>query len=85
MSGLFSKFTSGLSSPGKHAAVVIPNDSTDLATFARALFIGTGGAIKVDTVGGETITMVVTTGLLPLRVKRVYATGTAALDITAIW
>lgn len=85
MAGLFSKFTTGLSSPGKHAAAVTPNDSVDLGTYARALLVGTSGDIKVDTVGGETVTIVAFSGILPLRVKRVYLTGTSALNITAIW
>lgn len=85
MAGLFEKFTSGLSSPGQHAAVVTPNDSADLATFARALIIGVAGNVKVDTVGGETVMIPAVAGVLPVRVRRVYSTDTTASGIVAIW
>lgn len=72
--------------PAEHAASVTPNDSADLATPARALIIGTGGALKVDMVGGETVTMAaVPAGVLAISVKRVHATGTDASNITALW
>lgn len=71
--------------PAKHAAAITPNDSTDLTNFPRALVIGTGGTLKVTTVGGETVTLTVVSSILPLMVERVFATGTTATDITGLW
>lgn len=72
--------------PAQHAASVSPSDSTDLSVSTRALIIGTAGALKVDTVGGETVTIAsVPAGILPIEVTRVYSTGTTASDITALW
>ena len=86
MADLFSENSSGLASPGEHAAAVTPNDGADLSYSARALYIGTAGALVVDTVGGETVTFAnVPVGWFPVRVKRVRATGTAASDIVAVW
>lgn len=85
MAGLFSKFTTGLTSPAKNAAEVVPNNSVDLTTYSRGLIIGVAGTIKVDTVGGNTVTITAVAGILPIRVKRVYATGTSASNIVAIW
>lgn len=72
--------------PCTHAAAVSPSNTVDLTTIPRCLLIGTGGALKVDTRGGETgITLQVQAGILPLRVTRIYAMGTTATDIVALW
>ncbi|MGN6812553.1 MAG: spike base protein, RCAP_Rcc01079 family [Thermomicrobiales bacterium] len=70
-----------------HAVAVTPSDSTDLATPARALFVGGAGAIVLNTTGGETsvtIAAVPAGTTLPLSVKRVRATGTTATSIVAL-
>ena len=87
MADQFETNASGLDSPAKHAAEVTPSDSTDLTTFARALYIGGAGDVKIDTVAGETVTFVgITAGsILPVRAARVYATGTSATSIVALW
>lgn len=85
----FVSMQTGLDSPGSHIALVTPNDSTDLVKASRGLLIGGSGTLKVTTVGGETITIPATCvpagGVLPLRVARVWATGTTATDIHSIW
>jgi hypothetical protein len=77
----------GLDSPANHAAAVTPNDGADLATAARALYVGTGGNVEVVTVGGETVvfTAVPTGFVLPVRVARVKAASTTANNIVALW
>lgn len=77
----------GLSSPAAYAAAVTPSDTVDLTSEARALFVGTGGNVRVLTVGGDTVTFnAVPAGTtLPVRVKRVYATSTTASNIVALW
>jgi hypothetical protein len=50
------------------------------------LYIGTSGDVTVTTVGGNDVTFAnVPVGVLPIRVKRVWATGTSATGIIAIW
>lgn len=71
--------------PADHAAVVTPSDSTDLAVFPSALMVASEGDLRVTTRGGQTITMTVPAGIIPLRVQRVFATGTTATGITALW
>lgn len=86
MSDVFSNHAAGLSSPASHAAAVTPNDSADLSTAARALYVGTAGNISLVTTGGDTVTLSnVAAGILPIRVARVRATGTTASNIVAIW
>jgi len=51
-----------------------------------SLFVGTGGNLRVLTVGGETVTLnnIGNATFIPLQVQRVYATGTTAADIIAM-
>jgi len=73
--------------PAHYAVAVTPNDGADLADTSRALYIGGGGDVKVDMLGSGTVTFVgVAAGtVLPLRADRVYATGTTATSIVALW
>jgi hypothetical protein len=73
--------------PAVSAAVVAPNDGTDLPTApTRALYIGVAGDVKVDMADGSTVTFAgVANGILPISVKRVYLTGTAATNIVALY
>ena len=76
--------------PATHVAVVTPSDAADLTNAARALFIGTGGDLKVTTTGGETVAFVgLTSGMiLPVAVTKVFATGqagTIASNIVALY
>lgn len=73
--------------PADNAAAVTPNDSTDLTNTARALYVGTGGDIKITTAGGDTVTLNDVQGgsILPIRTKRVFSTGTTASNMVAIY
>lgn len=70
-----------------NAAVVTPSDTVNLPVAARALWVGGTGAVKVDTVGGQTVTFTaVPAGVrLPVQVKRVYAAGTSATLMLALY
>jgi hypothetical protein len=51
------------------------------------LYSGSGGNIRVLTVGNDDVTFVgvVPGAFVPVQVKRVFATGTAPTDIIAMW
>jgi hypothetical protein len=89
MPDTFADRVHGLESPAARAALVTPDDSTDLAFTTRAIMVGVNGTLRVTTAGGDTLTLpasCVTAGmLLPIRVARVHATGTTASDILAVW
>lgn len=88
MADTFENFSSSLESPADNAASLTPNDSTDLSTVARGVYIGGAGDITVDFVGdGTNITITgLSAGVIyPFRVQRLYSTGTTATDIVGLW
>jgi hypothetical protein len=74
------------SQPATAAFAITPNDGADLAKYTRALYIGVSGDVKVDMIDGGTgiVFKAVAVGILPIAVKRVYATGTAATNIIGL-
>lgn len=72
--------------PATGALTVTPNDTTKLATVARALWVGAGGNVAVLMEDDTTATFVgVPTGtVLPIRVQRVNSTNTTASSIVAL-
>ncbi|WP_295174434.1 hypothetical protein [uncultured Brevundimonas sp.] len=73
--------------PARRAAAVTPSDAADLTTYAKALYVGAAGNVRVLTVGGEDGDAVTfanhPVGWLPVQVRRVLATGTTATQIVA--
>lgn len=68
------------------AFAVAPSNSNDLATVARALYVGNTGDITLDTPESTSILFsnVQAGSILPVMVKRVRATGTTATGIVAL-
>lgn len=73
-----------VNSPVTGAAAVTPNDSTNLTETTVSLYIGTAGTLKVSFEDGSTATYAaIAAGRHPLRVNRVWSTGTSATNIVA--
>lgn len=86
MSDPFDGATTGLESPALHLAPVVPNDAADLATACRALAVTQSGQVQITTITGQTGTIFVAAGVpFPIRVRRVWASGTTASEIVALW
>jgi hypothetical protein len=86
-----------LISNGKHphdaarqSYVVVPNNSSNLPTACRGLYVGVTGNVKVllidDPSGGEgTVFANLVAGVVhPLACRKVFATGTTATSIVAV-
>lgn len=75
------------SRPAASAAAVTPHDTNDLASETRMLYVGGAGAVKVDLVDTDAVTFAAVPAgtVLPIRVTRVYSTGTTATSIVALW
>lgn len=73
--------------PARSAVAVTPDDTTNLAVAARALYIGVAGDVSVEMVedGSAIVFKAVPVGILPIMVTRVNSTGTAATNIVALF
>jgi hypothetical protein len=80
----------------RSAAAVTPSDTTNIPSVSTedgsgnngcVLYVGGYGDIRVLTVGGDDVTFVGVNGgtFFPIQVLRVFATGTTAIDIIALW
>ena len=70
------------------ASAVTTSNSTIYAQPTRALYIGGVGDLTVDMAdGGTALTFVAVQGgtILPIQVTRIYATGTTATSLVALY
>ncbi|MDB5562367.1 MAG: uncharacterized protein JWN11_1785 [Hyphomicrobiales bacterium] len=76
----------GLSAPAHAGFPITPNDNADLAEVTRAVYVGGAGAVSVLMASGQTVTFaaVAASVLLPIRVRRVLASGTTATNLVGL-
>jgi hypothetical protein len=76
------------------AAAVTPSNTVDIPSVSGGtsnngcvLYVGGAGNLRVDTIGGDDVTFtgVLAGSFIPVQVTRVYATGTTATSIVALW
>ena len=85
MSDLFADYKPGLESPASRLAAVTPSDSVDLATDSRAIKVAAAGSVRVTTVGGDTVTVIIAAGIaFPVRARRIWTTGTTATGLVVM-
>lgn len=87
---LFQFFKTSLDSPIANGAAVTPSNSTDLPITTRGIYLGATGDVKCELAGAVAGTFVTFTALAggvihPIRVRKVYATGTTATGIVALY
>ncbi|MBU2960025.1 hypothetical protein KO516_04120 [Citreicella sp. C3M06] len=86
MSDKYSQFTHGLNSPPYGGFDITPSDATDLSTVTRALNVGVSGDVHVTLLDDSEATLFLQAGgIFPLRVKRVWATGTSAGALVGLY
>ena len=84
--GSYAGRQANLADPARNAFAITPNDGTDLTCWALAVYVGGSGDVRLVTWGGETVTFAnAPVGVLPVRVRRVYATGTTATDLVGLY
>lgn len=74
--------------PGESAYAVTPSNSVDLAFPTRGIYVGATGDVRVNmvTTGTAIDFLSLAAGVLhPLRVSRIYASGTTATGIVAVY
>jgi hypothetical protein len=76
----------GKTEPAHDMASVTPSDTAYINP-TRGLFIGGFGNLKVMSAAGSIVTLTgaASGSILPVSVKRVYATGTTATNIVALY
>lgn len=74
--------------PGRTGFAVTPSDASDLAKYAKALYIGVTGDVTVlpiDNADGATLLFKAhPVGYMPVGVRKVLATGTTATNILGL-
>ena len=84
MTDLFKTHAPGMTDPIMRAEEVTPSDGADLSLTSRAVYVGGGGDLHVTLSDGDTVTLTnAGAGWHPIRVTRIWATGTTATAILA--
>jgi hypothetical protein len=83
----FSKYGRSLISPAENAVEIVPGDSAQMPHASRAVYVGQGGDLRVQMLGGGIVTFrdIPSGTLMPVRISRVFATGTDAAAILGLW
>ena len=72
--------------PALDYVTITPDDDADLpGGITRAIVVGTAGDIKSSTASGNVRTAYFPVGMFPIQLRRVYATGTDAANIVALY
>jgi hypothetical protein len=80
--------TTGQVLPASNAVVITPSDTVDLDTILRGLYVGVTGNVNVLLAKDSSPVVLVAVpagSLLPLRVKRVFATSTTATNLVGVY
>lgn len=80
MSDRYSEIASNLVAPAAGGFTITPHDSNAVPEVTRGVYVGTGGSLVVELAWGAilTFTNVPSGAMLPIRVRRVLTSGTAA-------
>lgn len=83
----FGNVSGGILAPIAGAVAVAPSDATDLDKTTRGLYVGTAGNVKTTLKSGDVVTFKnLAAGIVhPIRVSRVWATGTTAADVVGVY
>ncbi len=80
----------------RRAAAVTPSDTATIPSISAqdgkgnngcVLYVGVAGDVKVTTAGGDDVvfTGILAGSFIPVQVLKVFATGTTATNIVALW
>jgi hypothetical protein len=83
---IFASFARAPSLPASSVEEIVPDDAVDLPRVTLALNAATPGAVRVTTHTGEETTVYLAAGVaFPLRVRRVWASGTTATGLRGLY
>ncbi|MFY9209545.1 MAG: hypothetical protein WAO69_00295 [Aestuariivita sp.] len=86
ISDKFDTHQTGLNSPIQGGFDITPDDSGELAEVTRALMVTTSGDVAVELRNGDLLTLpgLMPGAIYPLRIQRVFATGTTATGLKGL-
>ncbi|QDZ10718.1 spike base protein, RCAP_Rcc01079 family [Devosia ginsengisoli] len=86
MQDRYDGYSSSLAGPVGHGFAIVPDDGADLAEITRALYVGVGGSLSIVLQSGAELTLqgVAAGTVLPLRVRRLKASGTSASAVVGL-
>jgi hypothetical protein len=76
-----------ITAPARHVFAISPNNTQDLPTFTKAIYVGTGGDVVLRAIGSDAdVTFVNVQGgsILDVRCRAIRAGGTTASDIVGL-
>lgn len=90
MSDEFSDYADGAGAPARRVVTITPSDTADLADTPKGIYVGGGGDLALVATGAPVNAAAVvfrnlpSGALLPVRARRIAATGTTATDLVAL-
>ncbi len=86
MQDRYDGYSSSFAGPAGHGFAIVPSDAADLPEITRALYVGMGGSLAIVLQSGAELTLqgVAAGTLLPLRVRRLKASGTSASAVVGL-
>lgn len=82
----FKSYSPGPTDPVSNAVAITPSDTEDLAVIPRGIIVSETGHVRATFLNGETVDLYVVAGVfIPVRVKKIHASGTSAIGIVAAW
>lgn len=74
-----------LEAPASRVVAVTPNDNAELAFATRAIAVNVTGIVRFETIKGDIADLHIAAGApLPVRARKIFATGTTADGINAL-
>lgn len=73
-----------MKSVAANAAPVTKSDSVDLPNYG-VLVLDAAGAVKINTLAGDTVTLNLPAGNTGVMATRVWSTGTGAMNVTVLY
>lgn len=82
----FASHATSLDAPADTAFTITPNDVADLTDTTRAIYVGASGHLALTTASGSDVTFTNLPGgtVLPVRARRIKATGTTATGLVGL-
>lgn len=88
MKDIFESHALSLSAPATNAAAITPDDAAaGFDQVTRAIYVGIGGNVRAEMASGEAVTFAAMAGgmIYPVRIRKVFASGTTASGLISLW